>query len=147
MTLLSRRDLGILAAAAAAASSSAHAQVSIRSGPGAKYNIIIDNDLEGTPLHATRLTIMDVAPGTQIPPHYHPAAQEIAFGMDGVLTMQVGGRNAKTIKAGDVVLIPAGVPHLPVADASERARVLFIHSIIDKTKPFIIELRGDNGPE
>jgi len=48
MTLLTRRDLGILAAAAAAiASNSANAQPAPYAGQGVKLNIIIDKDLEG----------------------------------------------------------------------------------------------------
>jgi len=43
MTSLTRRDLGILAAAAAATLNPAHAQ--LRSGPGAKYKTILVKDL------------------------------------------------------------------------------------------------------
>ncbi len=146
MTTLTRRDLAMLAAAvAAAATDSADAQ--IRSGSGAKYKEILAKDLQGFPLQMIRLTIMDVAPGTSIPWHYHPAAQEIAFGLEGVMTFEVDPPAVRTIKAGDVILIPAGTLHMPRPDASSTARVLFIHSITDKTKPFLLELEGIYGPE
>jgi quercetin dioxygenase-like cupin family protein len=144
MTSLTRRDLGILAASVAAMNP-VHAQ--ILSGPGAKYKEILARDLEGFPHHMTRLTLMDVAPGTQIPWHYHPAAQEIVFGLDGALTLEVDPPAATIIKAGDVLLIPAGTLHMPRPDASRPARVLFIHSITDKTKPFLLELEGVYAPE
>ena len=51
------------------------------------------------------------------------------------------------IKAGDTFLIPAGTLHMPRPDASSPAQVLFIHSITDKTKPFLLELEGVYGPE
>ena len=143
MTLLTRRDLGILAAAAAAiASNSANAQPAPYAGQGVKLNIIIDKDLEGFPLQMTRLTLVDIAPGISIPRHLHPAAQEIAFGMDGALTFDVEGQGTTIIKAGDVLLIPAGVPHVPVGDTSSATRVLFIHSITDKNKPFRVDVKS-----
>ncbi len=145
MASLSRRELGILAAAAAASTKPVHAQ--IRSGPGAKYTILLAKELEGFSRQATRLTVMDVSPGTPIPRHYHPAAQEIAFGLDGSLTLEVENQGSKTINAGDVLLIPAGILHKPRADPSKPARVLFIHSITDQTKPFLVELYGGDGPE
>ncbi len=90
----------------------------------------------------TRLTLVDLAPGISIPRHYHPAAQEIAFGIDGALTLDVEGQGPKIIKAGDVLLIPAGIPHVPSGDASSATRVLFIHSITDKDKPFRVDLKS-----
>jgi len=147
MIAMSRRELGILAAAATAAAASSPAHAQIRSGPGAKYTILLAKDLKGFPRQETRLTLMDVAPGTPIPRHYHPAAQEIAFGIDGSLTLEVENEGAKTIRAGEVLLIPAGIPHLPRADPSKPAKVLFIHSITDNTKPFLLELDGGDGPE
>ncbi|HZV21095.1 MAG TPA: cupin domain-containing protein, partial [Hyphomicrobiales bacterium] len=88
MTAFTRRDLAILAAAAAAASVTKPVEAAqIRSGPGAKYKEILSKDLKGFPLQMTRLSIMEVAPGTEIPWHYHPAAQEIVFGLEGELKM------------------------------------------------------------
>jgi quercetin dioxygenase-like cupin family protein len=90
----------------------------------------------------TQLTLVDLAPGISIPRHLHPAAQEIAFGMDGALTLDVEGQGTTIIKAGDVLLIPAGVPHVPVGDNSSATRVLFIHSITDKNKPFRVGVKS-----
>jgi quercetin dioxygenase-like cupin family protein len=147
MASLTRRELAILATAAAAAGGASLARGQIRSGPGAKYTEVLAKDLEGFSLQMTRLTLMEAAPGTQIPRHYHPAAQEIAFGIDGTFTLDIHPHGARILKAGDVLLIPAGVTHLPRAHPSAPARVLFIHSITDKTKPFLVELDGGDGPE
>jgi hypothetical protein len=86
MASLTRRELAVLAAAALAGNS-AHAQIS--SGPGVKAKQILVKDLKGFSLQMTRLTLLDVAPGSKIPWHYHPAAQEIVFGLDGVLRMEL----------------------------------------------------------
>jgi quercetin dioxygenase-like cupin family protein len=146
MASLTRRELAVLAAAAIAVRMGS-ARGQIRSGPGARYTELLAKDLEGFSRQMTRLTLMEVAPGTQIPPHYHPAAQEIAFGIDETFTFEIHPHGLRTIKAGGVLLIPAGITHLPRADHSRPARVLLIHTITDKTKPFLIELDGGNGPE
>jgi quercetin dioxygenase-like cupin family protein len=147
MASLTRRELAVLAASAAVTARANSTRAQIRSGPGVKYTEILAKDLEGFSLQMTRLTLMDVAPETQIPRHYHPAAQEIAFGIDGTFTLDIHPHGAKIIQAGDVALIPAGITHLPRAHRSKHARVLFIHSITDKTKPFLVELDGSDGPE
>jgi len=141
MTLLTRRDLTILAAAAAAAASgSAYAQTAPSGPPGVKATVLMDKDLEGFPLQMTRLTLVELAPGSSIPRHNHPGAQEIVFGMDGALTLDVDGQGTKLIKAGDVLLLPAGLTHFPRAEGSS-AKVLAIHSITDKNKPFRVEVK------
>jgi quercetin dioxygenase-like cupin family protein len=147
MASLTRRELAAFAAAAAAASSANADSGQIRSGAGAKYTELLANDLKGFSLQMTRLTLMDVAPGTQFPRHYHPAAQEIAFGIDGAFTLDMHLHGPRIVDAGDVLLIPAGITHTPSAHPSRHARVLFIHSITDKTKPFLVELDGGDGPE
>jgi quercetin dioxygenase-like cupin family protein len=144
MTTLTRRELGILAGAAAAMGP-AHAQ--IRSDPDVNYKEILAKDLKGSSLQMTRLTLLDAAPGTKIPWHYHPAAQEIVFGLDGALRMELDPPANAIIKAGDTFLIPSGTLHRPRPDHSSPARALFIHTITDKTKPFLIELEGVYGPE
>jgi quercetin dioxygenase-like cupin family protein len=147
MTLLTRRDLGILASAAASAAAMSPSFAQIRSGPGAKYNEILARDLKGFPLQMTRLTLMDVVPGAEIPWHYHPAAQEIVFGLNGVLKIEINPAAVVSIGPGDVCLIPSGTLHMPRPDATAPAKVLFIHSITDKTKPFLQELEGVYGLE
>jgi quercetin dioxygenase-like cupin family protein len=139
--LLKRRDLGVLAAAvAAAASSLAWAQQAPYTGQGVKPNILLDKELEGFPLQMTRLTLADFGQGGSVPLHNHPAAQEIVYGIDGAVTFDIEGRGTTIVKAGDVLLIPAGVVHTPHSDSSS-SRVLFIHSITDKNKPFRVDVK------
>jgi len=54
----------------------------------------------------------------------------------------VEGRAAATIKAGEVILIPAEVPHMVRNDGtSVPARALVTYSRGDKEKPLLIVLR------
>jgi quercetin dioxygenase-like cupin family protein len=140
MITLTRRDLGILAAIAAASSTS-YAQNAPYGGEGVKLNILVDQDLPGFPSQNTRLTLVELASGSSIPRHHHPAAQEIVFGLDGMLTVDVDGQGTKLIKAGDVVLLPAGLIHFPRAEGT-NAKVIAIHSITDKSKPFRVDVKA-----
>jgi hypothetical protein len=42
----------------------------------------------------------------------HPAAQEILFVIEGSLTVEIEGQGTKVLKAGEIALMPAEVPHL-----------------------------------
>ena len=72
----------------------------------------------------------------------HPGAQEIVYGLDGAVTLEVEGQATKTIKAGDVALTPADVPHLVRNDgANSAARILVMHSRADKQKPMLVVVK------
>jgi quercetin dioxygenase-like cupin family protein len=72
----------------------------------------------------------------------HPGAQEIIFVLDGNLAVEIEGRGAKTLKAGEIILIPAEIPHLARNDsANDMARALVTHSRADKEKPFLVVLK------
>jgi quercetin dioxygenase-like cupin family protein len=72
----------------------------------------------------------------------HPGAQEIVYGLDGAVILEVAGQAAKTIKAGDVALTPGDVPHLVRNDdANVTATILVIHSRADKQKPMLIVVK------
>lgn len=139
MITLTRRDLGILAAIVATSSAS-YAQ-NAPYGQGVKLNILLDQDLPGFPSQNTRLTLVDFASGGTIPRHFHPAAQEVVFGVDGIVTIDVDGQGTKLIKAGDVLLLPARVIHFPRAEGT-TGKILAIHSITDKTQPFRVDAKA-----
>ena len=142
MTTLTRRDLNILTASvlAAVASGRAYAQTAPSGSQGVKVNIIMEPDLAGFSPQTTRLTLVELASGSSIPKHMHPFAQEIVYVLDGTLVIDVDGQGTKQLKAGETLLLPAGLGHFPRAENSS-AKVLAIHSITDKTKPFRVDLQ------
>ena len=53
----------------------------------------------------------DVAPGAKVPvAHSHDAYEETLYGLEGVLTLTVGGQRTE-LGPGDVLLIPRGAVH------------------------------------
>jgi quercetin dioxygenase-like cupin family protein len=53
---------------------------------------------------------VDLEPGVTVPMHSHPG-EEIIYGLEGEWEYQFEGKGAMTLKAGDVLYIPAGVKH------------------------------------
>lgn len=53
---------------------------------------------------------VDFAPGANFPAHRHPG-EEIIYVLSGTLEYGVEGRPAVTLRAGDVLFVPAGVFH------------------------------------
>ncbi len=51
---------------------------------------------------------VDLDPGMTFPLHSHPG-EEIIYVLEGEWEYQVEGKGAMTLKAGDVLFIPAGV--------------------------------------
>ena len=53
---------------------------------------------------------VDLDPGVTFPKHSHPG-EEIIYVLEGVWEYEVEGKPAMTLKAGDVLFIPAGTIH------------------------------------
>lgn len=79
---------------------------------------------------------VDLAPGVTFPPHSHPG-EEIVYVIEGVLEHRVEGKPPVTLKAGEVLFIPAGavrgVKNVGSGNAEEPATY-----IVEKGKPLVI---------
>ena len=132
----------VAAAFAGPTSKTVRAQGYAATGP--KFTQLLRRDLEGQG-HQVQESIVILAefqPGQGSPWHNHPGAQEILYVLEGTVTAEVEGRATATIKAGEVVLIPAEVPHLVRNDGtSVPARALVTYSRADKEKPLLVVVR------
>ena len=76
---------------------------------------------------------IDFAPGAAFPNHTHPG-EEIIYVIEGALEYQVEGKPPVTLKAGDVLFIPAGTIHAAKNAGSDNAAELATY-IVEKGKP------------
>ena len=53
---------------------------------------------------------IDIAPGAVAPWHRHPG-EEVIYVIEGTLEYQLEGQQPVTVKAGEVLFVPAGVAH------------------------------------
>ena len=79
---------------------------------------------------------VDLAPGVVAPKHSHPG-EEIVYAIEGSLEYQVEGRPPVTLKAGEVLFIPAGTIHEVKNVGSGNAAELATY-IVEKGKPLIV---------
>ena len=78
--------------------------------------------------------IVEIAPGTTAPLHTHPG-EEIIYILEGTLEYEIGGKLSR-VKAGDVLFVPAGTPHLARNVGTGRGAELATY-VVEKGKPLL----------
>src|SRR4029077_8524227 len=79
---------------------------------------------------------VDFAPGVVAPAHNHPG-EEIVYVIEGVLEYQLEGHPPATLKAGEVLFIPAGTIHAVKNVGSGNAAELATY-IVEKGEPLVV---------
>src|SRR5215510_2079058 len=77
---------------------------------------------------------VDFDPGYVAPMHTHPG-EEIIYVIEGTLEYEIGGKVTR-VKAGDVLFVPAGTPHLARNLGTSRGAELATY-VVEKDKPLI----------
>jgi len=77
---------------------------------------------------------VDFDPGYVAPRHTHPG-EEIIYVIEGTLEYDIGGK-VVTVKAGDVLFVPAGTPHTARNIGSTNGAELATY-IVEKGKPLL----------
>jgi quercetin dioxygenase-like cupin family protein len=102
--------------------------------PGIKRVDLQRHDLSA-PGREVVQTRVEFDPGVESGKHWHPG-EEIVYVLEGSLEYQVEGKPPVTLKAGDVLFIPAGTVHavrnVGAAAASELATY-----VVEKGRPLI----------
>jgi quercetin dioxygenase-like cupin family protein len=78
---------------------------------------------------------VDIEPGVAFGNHTHPG-EEIIYVLEGTFEYQIEGKPPVTLKAGDVLFIPAGTVHAAKNVGSVTASELATY-IVEKGKPLL----------
>ena len=78
---------------------------------------------------------VDIAPGVLAPDHSHPG-EEIVYVIEGTLAYRLEGKPPVTLKAGEVLFIPAGTVHSARNVGSGNAAELATY-LVEKGKPLV----------
>ena len=78
---------------------------------------------------------VDFDPGYVFPKHTHPG-EEIIYVLEGTLEYEVEGKPPVTLKAGDVLFIPAGTIHSAKNVGSGKGAELATY-VVEKGKPLL----------
>jgi quercetin dioxygenase-like cupin family protein len=89
----------------------------------------------GVPGREVAQARVDIDPGVESPKHSHPG-EEIVYVIEGVLEYQVEGEPPATVKAGEVLFIPAEANHTVKNISSGNAAELATY-VAEKGKPLV----------
>lgn len=92
------------------------------------------HDLSAPGREAVQVRV-DIAPGKAFGRHTHPG-EEIIYVLAGTLEYDVDGKPPATLKAGDVLFIPAGTVHAAKNVGNVTASELATY-IVEKDKPLL----------
>jgi len=103
--------------------------------PGVTRNDLQRHDLS-IPGREAIQTIVAIAPGVTAPRHSHPG-EEIVYVIEGLLEYELEGKPAVTLKAGEVLFIPAGTIHSAKNVGSGNGAELATY-IVEKGKSLVV---------
>jgi quercetin dioxygenase-like cupin family protein len=124
----------MLAAAALIFASSLAPHVALAQQAGIKRTELMRHDLSA-PGREVNQVLVEFAPGVAFPAHSHPG-EELVYVVEGLLEYALEGRPPVTLKAGDVLFIPAGTVHAVKNVGSVNAAEIATY-IVEKGKPVL----------
>jgi quercetin dioxygenase-like cupin family protein len=101
---------------------------------GIKRTDLQRHDLSASGREAVQVRV-DIEPGVAFPRHTHPG-EEIIYVLAGSLEYDLEGSPAVTLKAGDVLFVPAGRVHAAKNVGSDTASELATY-VVEKGKPLL----------
>ena len=106
--------------------------------PGTKRTDLQRHDLSAPGREVVQVRV-DFAPGVAFGKHSHPG-EEIVYVLEGSLEYQVEGKPPVTLKAGEVLFIPAGTVHAAKNVGSGNGAELATY-VVEKGKPLITQVK------
>jgi quercetin dioxygenase-like cupin family protein len=128
------RTVRILTAAVLIAASGLALQVAQAQLAGTRRIDLQRHDLSAPGREVIQARV-EIDPGVSSPKHTHPG-EEIIYVLEGSLEYQVEGKPPVTLKAGDVLFIPAGTVHAAKNVGSGNAAELATY-VVEKGKPLV----------
>ena len=106
--------------------------------PGVKRTDLQRHDLS-TPGREVIVARVDIDPGVLAPKHSHPG-EEMVYVLEGALEYHLQGKAPVTLKAGDVLFIPAGVVHSAKNVGKGKGSELATYTV-EKGKPLVVYVK------
>ena len=103
--------------------------------PGIKRTDLQRHDLSAPGREVVQVRV-ELAPGVSFPKHTHPG-EEIIYVLEGTWEYTVEGNPPVTLKAGEVLFIPAGTIHSAKNVGSGNGAELATY-VVEKAKPLVV---------
>ena len=128
------KTMQVMAMAALVTGAALASNMALAQQPGVTRTDLQRHDLSVPGREAVQVRV-DLAPGVAFGKHTHPG-EEIIYVLEGALEYQVGDKPPVTLKAGDVLFIPAGTVHSARNAGSVTGSELATY-IVEKGKPLL----------
>jgi quercetin dioxygenase-like cupin family protein len=125
---------GLAIAAASILASSSALQAANAQQVGTHRKELQRHDLSAPGREVIQVRV-DLDAGTVAPSHRHPG-EEVIYVLEGIWEYRVEGKSPVTLKAGDVLFIPAGAVHSARNVGAARGSELATY-IVEKSKPLV----------
>jgi quercetin dioxygenase-like cupin family protein len=125
----------IIAVAALIAGSGLALHMAQAQAPGITRTDLQRHDLSVPGREVVQVRV-DFTPGVVAPAHNHPG-EEIVYAIEGLLEYRLEGKPPVTLKAGEVLFIPAGTIHEVKNVGSGNAAELATY-VVEKGKPLVV---------
>ena len=113
--------------------------VALSQQPGVRRTDLQRQDLGSVPGHEVVQVRNDFDPGVAFGRHWHPG-EEIIYVVEGTFVYDVDGQSARTLKAGEAMVIPAGTVHAARnSDGGNAAEVSTY--VVEKGKPLTVMVK------
>jgi len=132
------KTIRILAVAVLIVASGLALHVALSQQPGIKRTDLQRHDLSVPGREVIQVRV-ELAPGVSFPKHTHPG-EEIIYVLEGLLEYEVEGKPPVTLKAGEVLFIPAGTVHAARNVGSGNAAELATY-VAEKGKPLVVVVK------
>ena len=132
------KTIRILAVAVLIVASGLALHVALSQQPGIKRTDLQRHDLSVPGREVIQVRV-ELAPGVSFPKHTHPG-EEIIYVLEGSLEYEVEGKPPVTLKAGEVLFIPAGTVHAARNVGSGNAAELATY-VAEKGKPLVVVVK------
>ncbi len=107
--------------------------------PAVTRSVVEKHDVRGHALEGI-MALVEIPPGGREGRHIHPAADVFAYVMEGTMTLDVEGRPAATLKAGDHFFIEAGKVHEGINSSSAPVKIVGVF-VTEKGKPLTTQVK------
>lgn len=97
---------------------------------------VLQTDVKGGVFEEAVTQVYEFPPGAVLPWHIHPDAHEIAYILDGALTLEIDGQAPRVVKAGEATHVPPNAVHRGLADEKLGVKLVAVR-FKPKDKPLV----------
>ena len=125
----------VLAALAFAAGIAAHSLAGAQQ-QSVTARTIMETDVRGGVFEQAVVQVYEFPPGAALPWHIHPDAHEIAYILDGALTLEIEGQGTRVFRAGEASHVAPNAVHRGLADSAQGTKLVAVR-FKPKDKPLV----------